>query len=173
MIQQQASTQNATAATAHNVTMTMTNDEILEKKQNSNNKKQKRYETQDVVPDLIEKLSNARIEVLQNSNGPPLVYERDPHLRLRRTLTVRPPTFPTGIQKYSEAQYVISTGTASASSSSTTTIPPNGGGTGTGTTTGKRINLSFSAPVQTINGTTTTTTTATATKKHGRYSTNV
>lgn len=61
--------------------------------------------TQDVVPQLIEQLCNAKLEVLQNSNGPPLTYERDPHLRLRRTMTPRSKV--TGIQKYSEAQFVI------------------------------------------------------------------
>lgn len=70
------------------------------------------YDAQDVVPDLMTKLSQARIEVLQNSNGPPLQFVRDPHLRLRRTFT---PTKTktattakhTGIPKYSEAQFVI------------------------------------------------------------------
>jgi hypothetical protein len=61
--------------------------------------------TQDVVPELIDKLHNATIEVLQNSNGPPLTFLRDPHLRLRRTLTPR--SNVTGIPRYSEAQFVI------------------------------------------------------------------
>ena len=143
---------------------------LLEKEQESSNNKKKRqkhrhrcssYETQDVVPDIIEKLSNARIEVLQNSIGPSLVYVRDPHLRLRRTLTVRPPTFPTGIKKYSEAQYVISTASSTSATASTSSTTAHGGGTGT--TTGKRIILSFSAPVQSINSETTTTATTTTT----------
>jgi hypothetical protein len=62
-------------------------------------------QTQDVVPALIEQLRQATIEVLQNSNGPPLTFHRDPHLRLRRTLTPR--SAVTGIKKYSEAQFVI------------------------------------------------------------------
>jgi hypothetical protein len=61
--------------------------------------------TQEVVPALIEQLYRSTIEVLQNSNGPPLTFHRDPHLRLRRTLTPR--SVVTGIRKYSEAQFVI------------------------------------------------------------------
>lgn len=69
------------------------------------NKEQQQATTQCVVPDLIDKLHKATVEVLQNSNGPPLVYHLDPHLRLRRTLTPRSKI--TGIPKYSEAQFVI------------------------------------------------------------------
>jgi hypothetical protein len=61
--------------------------------------------TQDDVPEIIAKLRTATLEVLQNSNGPPLTFHRDPHLRLRRTLTPRS-AIP-GIRKYSEAQFVI------------------------------------------------------------------
>jgi hypothetical protein len=56
------------------------------------------------VPDLIQKLHNAQIEEVQNSDGTVHQYVRDPHLRLRRTLT---PSLHTGMSKYNESQFCI------------------------------------------------------------------
>jgi hypothetical protein len=61
--------------------------------------------TQDVVPDLIAALFKADTEVVQPSEGPPMTVKRDPHLRLRRTLTPSSPV--RGLKKYTEAQFMI------------------------------------------------------------------
>lgn len=69
------------------------------------------------VPDLIAALYEASsTEVVQLSQGPVSV-KRDPHLRLRRTLTPSSPNV--GLKKYKEAQFMIDD------------------------STGKRINLTF------------------------------
>ena len=74
--------------------------------------------TQRVVPDLIAALYKANTEVIQSSEGPAITVTRDPHLRLRRTLTPASPI--SGLKKVKDAQFMI-----------------------TGST-GKRINLTFS-----------------------------
>lgn len=61
--------------------------------------------TQEVVPDLIAALYEANLEVEQPSQGPQVTVKRDPHLRLRRTLT--PASSISGLKKYKDAQFMI------------------------------------------------------------------
>jgi hypothetical protein len=61
--------------------------------------------TQERVPDLIAELYKANLEVVQPSAGPPETVKRDPHLRLRRTLT--PASSISGLKKYKDAQFMI------------------------------------------------------------------
>ena len=111
----------------------------------------------------MDKLSNARIEVLQNSNGPPLRFERDPHLRLRRTFTNRPLGLPTGIQKYSEAQFVI------APPPSLPRPKDDAAASGGSAADGKRITLSFTAPVRSVTTSSTSNTTDNMVQNHDFY----
>jgi hypothetical protein len=74
--------------------------------------------TSQVAADLIAALYKCNKELIQPSEGPAVEVTRDPHLRLRRTLT---PSLNKGIKKYHEAQFLITD------------------------STGMRINLSFSA----------------------------
>jgi len=60
--------------------------------------------TQEGVPELIEKLHRANLEIVQQSDSAPLAVENDPHLRLRRTLT---PSANQGLSRYNEAQFMI------------------------------------------------------------------
>jgi hypothetical protein len=75
-----------------------TNNKSIEDN-NSNN-----MTNQNVVPDLIKQLYNAKIEEVTNSNGTVEQHIRDPHLRLRRTLT---PSLNIGMSKYNESQFII------------------------------------------------------------------
>ena len=73
--------------------------------------------TQAVVPDLIAALFKANTEVEEPSEGPARTVTRDPHLRLRRTLT---PSSPFKGIKGEEAQFMV------------------------GGSSGKRVSLAFS-----------------------------
>jgi len=60
--------------------------------------------TQDAVPGLIAALYRADTELVKPTEGPDVVVKRDPHLRLRRTLT---PSLNVGLKSYNEAQFTI------------------------------------------------------------------
>jgi len=84
------------------------------------------FSTQDDVPELIEKLYHAKLEVLDQQT-----FTRDPHLRLRRTLTPR--SHITGVKKYEEVQFVIHPTTARSRRSLPFQVPCSGENNNNGT----------------------------------------
>ena len=104
-VQRQHHKSNQTSTTTTTTTTTTKMTSTNNNNNNNNTTTTMSTTNQDVVPQLIQQLYQAKIEEVTNSNGTiEEQYIRDPHLRLRRTLT---PSLNTGMSKYNESQFII------------------------------------------------------------------